>query len=381
VVIYGAFALPVYWLRGISEDNFKSLIALYVVFGVITFVLVALLNIYIPHCMRQVNEHVNAAQEVPSDNDGSPQAAKSVQNKKARRYGFAMSLFGQLGVYIAGALMLIITTILSATLSSSSSQSAGLLVTTIIGFVTIAGSVICYLGLPTLPTKALPTGSGITAILQSMLLPFRDLLVRRKNLLLLLVAYTVYTDTTFALSSITGQLFFAELRPSTLEFSLYTLAGTLFAIFSILVFFFLQRWAHLLLEPCLLAGYCLLILVPAWGCIGLASVDFGFKVRALLDSSLEISLTGLEPMGVLPPATPDTDFRSHRQPYLSPTLLRADTQRRGDDMVRSTSCGVVCNYMDQLRGNGLTAVIDAQSAFSIGLVYRIPDRTACAGGL
>jgi hypothetical protein len=228
--------------------------------------------------MRQIGEHGETSSATQSDNDASPRIEKSAQNKKARRYGFAMSLFGQLGIYVAGALMLIITTILSATLSSSSSQSAGLLVTTIIGFVTIAGSVVCYLGLPSLPTKPLPPGSGTAAILQGILLPFQDLLVRRKNLLLLLVAYTVYTDTTFALSSISGQLFFAELRPTTLEFSLYTLAGILFAIVNILVFFFIQNWAHLRLEACLVAGYSLSILVPAWGCIGLGSADFGFKV-------------------------------------------------------------------------------------------------------
>ena len=59
-----------------------------------------------------------------------------------------------------------------------------------------------------------------------VLAPFRDL-SKRRSMAALLVSYTIYTDTTYAISSVTSQLFVLEVMPGTLEISLYALASTI----------------------------------------------------------------------------------------------------------------------------------------------------------
>ena len=109
-------------------------------------------------------------------------------------------------------------------------------------------------------------------------MPFKDL-ATHKNMAALLVSYTIYTDTTFAVSSVITQLFVTEIRPSTLEISLFALAQSLFLIGCTLVFLWIQPCFRIRLETWLICGYALMILVPVWACIGLADVNFGFKVR------------------------------------------------------------------------------------------------------
>ena len=70
-------------------------------------------------------------------------------------------------------------------------------------------------------------------------MPFKDLLTR-KNMAAILVSYTIYTDSTFAVSSVISQLFIAEVRPSTLEFSLYSLAQSLFLMGCTLAFLWMS---------------------------------------------------------------------------------------------------------------------------------------------
>lgn len=94
----------------------------------------------------------------------------------------------------------------------------------------------------------------------------------------LLISYTIYTDTTFAASSVISQLFIAEIRPGTLEFSLFSLTQVLCIIGCNVLFLLIQPHLPVKMETWLLAGYALMVLIPFWGCIGLADVDFGFKV-------------------------------------------------------------------------------------------------------
>lgn len=273
LVLYGIFVTPAYWLKEYTTTDFNSLVALWVIYGLLTFIFMALLNVYIPHCMRIVQENADPNEEPVEDTN------QITSDGKGQRYGFVMSIFGQVASSVSGVLMLVIVIILTVTLPASSGQNAGLIVTTVSGFVTIAGSVVCYFGLPDLPTKTLPPGHGWKWVLLELILPFRDLLLRRKNMLFLLVGYTVYTDSLFALSSVTGQLFYVEIKPSTLEFSLYSIAGPIMNGVCSLAFYYLQRWARWNLEKCLIAGYLLILIVPIWGCIGLSAVDFGLKVR------------------------------------------------------------------------------------------------------
>ena len=53
IICYGAFSIPVYWLQDYNSHDFATLIALYVLFNIVTLILIAVLNIYIPYCMRQ----------------------------------------------------------------------------------------------------------------------------------------------------------------------------------------------------------------------------------------------------------------------------------------------------------------------------------------
>ena len=51
-IFYGIIAIPVYWLQGYSLYNFQVLSGLSIAFTITTSILVAVLNIYVPYCMR-----------------------------------------------------------------------------------------------------------------------------------------------------------------------------------------------------------------------------------------------------------------------------------------------------------------------------------------
>lgn len=266
-----------YWIRDVSVSNFNAFIALYVIFGVLTFILIALLNIYIPYCMRLVKE--KEVVEALQTESSSSLDDKISENEKARKYGFSMSIFGTLANSLSGTLMLVIVIIIARTLPGSDGQSAGLLVTTIVGFITIAGSIVAYFGLPALSSKSFSAGGGWTGALLELITPYREMLVRKRNMLFLLVAYTIYTDTLFALFSISSQLYYVEIKPDTLEYSLYTLAGNLYTLVLTLIFYILQLRFQWNLSKCLIFGYALILIPPVWGCIGLAGESaFGLKV-------------------------------------------------------------------------------------------------------
>lgn len=276
-----------------TSTNLNALMALYALYAIVTYILSALINIFIPYCMRQtedrsaVSEGPNMDQpmgvslEYPADKThalhSSEVESKDVPAEKStpRKYGFVMSILGGVGISSGGLLTLIIIVILARTLPSDSSQSAGLLMTTVVGFITIAGSVISYLGLPQLPAKP---SIGWKKALLGIFLPFIDL-IKRKNMLFLLLSYTIFVDTALALSSVTGQLFFVEVHPDVLEITIYSIANVLFAIFGNLAFLGLQSWKpKLKLEYWLIVSYALRVLIPVWGCIGFANIDFGLKV-------------------------------------------------------------------------------------------------------
>jgi hypothetical protein len=296
IVLYGAVAVPVYWLRDTSLASFRALMALYVVYAVITYILSVVLNIYIPHYMRIALQHGDnsqpASQNALSDETSTPGNEPKIPSvesnfgkneprvadpKESRKSGFHMSALGSVGTTAGGILGLILVIILAQTLPSADGQTAGLLITTVFGFITIAGSIVSYLGLPIIPSKQSNDYGGWW---RELLAPFRDLF-KRKNMFFLLLSFTIYTDTVFALNSVTSQLYFSEVLPDTLEYSLYSLAGNLFLIVCTVAFYFWQTWRPpFRLEYWLIIGYALVLIIPVWGCIGLADVNFGFKVLA-----------------------------------------------------------------------------------------------------
>ncbi|KAE9381972.1 hypothetical protein N431DRAFT_16241 [Stipitochalara longipes BDJ] len=289
VICYGVISIPVYWLRDTSLAAFNALMALYVVYAVITYILTVVFNMFIPHCMRTTGEmepvdssssqetSINEAKTPASEIKILPKDTKSSQPSASRKYGFKMSIWGTIGTAIGGILALAVVMILYQTLPSSSGQSAGLLVTTVVGFLTIAGSIVTYLGLPAIPAKP---KKDWKAWWIELLTPLKDLF-RRKNMAVLLLSYTIYTDTSFALNSVTAQLYFAEVKPDTLEYSLYSMAANIFGVVTSLGFYLLQTWRPpFSLEHWLIIGYALILIVPIWGCIGFAdNINFGFKVQ------------------------------------------------------------------------------------------------------
>lgn len=268
--------------------------ALYVVYAVVSYVITVVINIYIPHCMRIISEEQIAspsglqqtsnerAMSSTSDEAKIPDQedivdVSGIDTMQPRVYGFKMSVFGALGLAAAGIFALVLVIILQTTLAVEDVQNAGLLVTTVVGFVTIVGSVVSYLGLPVVPSKP---GSDWKAWWIQLFTPFKDLL-QRKNILMLLLSYTIYTDTVFALSSITAQLFFIQVQPDSLENSLYALAGNSYQFVCMVAFFVLQNWRPpFKLEYWFILGYALVLVVPVWGCIGIAdNINFGLKVN------------------------------------------------------------------------------------------------------
>lgn len=294
-IFYGAVSVPAYWIKDNSPAAFDALMALYVVYAVSTYTLTLLLNMYIPHCMRVVarKDSINLQSAVQTDSNKGTTLSNEVKTPIVeintflgeanlpnptvpREYGFKMSIMGGISTPVGGILGLIVVIILSQTLPGTGGQTAGLLVTTVVGFITIAGSAVAYLGLPFVPSKP---GKDWKTWWVELATPFKDLL-QRKNMFVLLLSYTIYTDTIFALNSVTSQLYFVEVLPDTLEYSLYSLAGNVFQVVCGMGFYLLQIWrSPFSLERWLMLGYALILIIPVWGCIGLAdNTNFGFKV-------------------------------------------------------------------------------------------------------
>jgi MFS-type transporter involved in bile tolerance (Atg22 family) len=101
---------------------------------------------------------------------------------------------------------------------------------------------------------------------------------------LLLVSFTIYNDCSYAILSVTGQLFYAEVKPGTLEYTLYALAATISGVIAALGFIWVRPHVPIRLETWLLIAYGLLLIQPAWGCIGFADINFGLKVCLLLNA-------------------------------------------------------------------------------------------------
>ena len=166
IICYGAISVPVYWLRDTSLAAFNALMALYVVYAVVTYMITVVFNMLIPHCMRTAGENdstnVSSLDQTSNDESKTPTLSMDIlvdetnlsQPSTPRKYGFKMSIWGTINTALGGILALAVVMILYRTLPPSSGQSAGLLVTTIVGFLTIAGSIITYLGLPVIPAKS-----------------------------------------------------------------------------------------------------------------------------------------------------------------------------------------------------------------------------------
>jgi hypothetical protein len=194
---------------------------------------------------------------------------------------------------------------------------------------------------------------SLTYLILTVLAPFRDL-AKRRSMAVLLISFTIYTDTTYAISSVTSQLFVLEVLPGTLEISLYALASTISGVVCSVGFMALRPYVPIRLETWLLIGYGIMILIPVWGAIGFANVSFGFKVSSTTkkqglntyifsDSETRYNsiltftdcIIILVEMGVLRPDLPHHAFRSCVQHLLPCTFLRDDASTQRSQVVRS----------------------------------------------
>jgi hypothetical protein len=120
-VAYGVVTIPVYWLQDFTSYDFNVISALSILFSVITNILVALLNIYVPFCMR---EHAATVKASVRDNAHTVDVPASgvmvnadniaVEDPKKRTYGFKMTVFGSFANSI-GALVMYIVVCLKVT--------------------------------------------------------------------------------------------------------------------------------------------------------------------------------------------------------------------------------------------------------------------------
>lgn len=123
VVVYGAIAIPAAWLDGFTKPIFNGLAGLYVVYAVVSLMIAALLNIYIPHLM---NSEPEMQRHEPTDADGTADLADTVDPDQIGRQkvGTWLSVFGIVANYVAGIIVLVLGIILSATLPLDRQQAA-----------------------------------------------------------------------------------------------------------------------------------------------------------------------------------------------------------------------------------------------------------------
>lgn len=138
-ITYGAIAIPAYWLQGLTQYNFNVLTGLQIVFTIVTNMLVAILNIYIPYCMR-----VSQAQSTSVRQEGKYKALSILQiafltrsdlvvtpeetytddvKANKRNFGFKMSVKGALANSIGALVMYVIVIIITETLPEGKVQS------------------------------------------------------------------------------------------------------------------------------------------------------------------------------------------------------------------------------------------------------------------
>lgn len=126
LIIYGALCIPGAWLDGFTKPVFDTLAALYVVYAVVTLMIAALLNIYIPHLMNTEPEMQQHSSPRPTEDNVESHPAETVNPDQSGRQkvGTWLSVFGIVANYAAGIIILVLGIILSATLPFDRQQAA-----------------------------------------------------------------------------------------------------------------------------------------------------------------------------------------------------------------------------------------------------------------
>ena len=99
-----------------------------------------------------------------------------------------------------------------------------------------------------------------------------------------LVGYTIFKDTTFAFTSVSGQLFNLTIRPSLREFTAYTMVGPIVSVLSATLLLFgympVRQRGKVTLRHWTIASYATFTFCTVWCCIGISSsAKIGLKHR------------------------------------------------------------------------------------------------------
>ncbi|KAI0188696.1 autophagy-related protein 22-like protein, partial [Astrocystis sublimbata] len=180
----------------------------------------------------------------------------------------------------------IVLFVVSLGLTFVSSLYAGLYTTTAAGALCIIVSLISWRLLPApaaKETRGEKTTNWLMLPLTTFSLLFRQIWQYPESFKYLL-AFTIYNDTVFAFSSVTGQLFNLNIRPSLREFTYYSLVQPVSSIITATIFLYirptLKNRVGLTLRHWTILSYGLTCFCALWCAIGISpSVSIGFKQR------------------------------------------------------------------------------------------------------
>ncbi|KAF2720486.1 hypothetical protein K431DRAFT_295163 [Polychaeton citri CBS 116435] len=114
------FSVRIYWRKNLSNYGFQILTGLNIVFAIVTMVLIAVSDIYIPHCMRVAVGEV----DMPTEGGLFFESIFHEKDEKKRSFGFNMSIYGSIANSCGGIMIFVIVIVLTKTLPGTSSQTS-----------------------------------------------------------------------------------------------------------------------------------------------------------------------------------------------------------------------------------------------------------------
>ncbi len=98
-----------------------------------------------------------------------------------------------------------------------------------------------------------------------------------------LLSYTIYADSALTLNSVVNNLFNLSVRPSLVEYTVYSLVGSATSVFGATVFLYLFPLPKFTLRQWAIICYTIMLLVCVWCLLGTSdNVPIGFQYRAEL---------------------------------------------------------------------------------------------------
>ncbi|GAA6016964.1 hypothetical protein JCM10207_007863 [Rhodosporidiobolus poonsookiae] len=269
LVVYGAFALPVAGMTAYNVPTLNSFGALYVVFNTVGFLAGAWQNIYIPEVMYDNTE---------SNADRTETAPSTKREREVR--GATLSVWGYNAYQFSLTVFYCITIGISFA-SATAAIQAGLWVTTASGALCIVLALVAWPFLPSPAPKPLPAGTKLWTLPLSTFAELWQACTKFPEAMKYLVAFTIYNDSIFAFSAVISQLFNLSLRPSLLEFTYFSLAGTVTSFVFPTIWLYLFRYTgRVSLRQWTIVAYAVIAFTAVWCLLGLSdSSKVGFKNR------------------------------------------------------------------------------------------------------